>query len=75
MECDDGNKASSDGCSSDCKIETGYTCTHRNGTFDLCVDSTAPTASLTAIGTDTLEVSFSEEVLPEVDGTVLPFEG
>lgn len=25
-ECDDGNKSDGDGCSSDCKIEKGYSC-------------------------------------------------
>ncbi len=25
-ECDDGNRESKDGCSSDCKIERGYEC-------------------------------------------------
>ena len=27
LECDDGNNRDGDGCSRDCKIEPGYTCT------------------------------------------------
>ena len=29
-ECDDGNKVSEDGCSDECKIESGYECQTKN---------------------------------------------
>ena len=39
-ECDDGNKVSGDGCSSDCKIETklGFTCTTEATKKSKCTD-------------------------------------
>jgi cysteine-rich repeat protein len=36
--CDDGNHLSDDGCSNECTLEKGFTCTTRNKQPDLCED-------------------------------------
>ena len=39
-ECDDGNTLSHDGCSSKCRIESGWACTQSNsGGVDSCMDT------------------------------------
>ena len=35
-QCDDGNKASGDGCSSACQIETGWSCTDNANLLTTC---------------------------------------
>ncbi|CAI2359932.1 unnamed protein product [Moneuplotes crassus] len=35
-ECDDGNKDNGDGCDSDCKIESGYTCNCSTSSASIC---------------------------------------
>ncbi len=49
-ECDDGNTVSGDGCSADCKVEIGYSCTggsYKNSAADVC---TAYTTSVCGDG-------------------------
>ncbi|CAG9327439.1 unnamed protein product [Blepharisma stoltei] len=42
-QCDDGNNANWDGCSSSCKIETGWSCFGGNANSpDVCKDTTPP---------------------------------
>lgn len=67
LECDDGNIANGDGCSNQCQIEHGWTCTVSvpQGK-SVCVDITPPTATLTFIKVTQdgyeLSYSFSETV-------------
>ena len=37
--CDDGNTASSDGCSASCVVESGYTCTENSTGFSTCTQN------------------------------------
>ena len=58
-ECDDSNLINGDGCSSTCKIETGYEC---KGTF--CWEIVNPTASVTSVSKDNvLTLTFNEVVV------------
>jgi cysteine-rich repeat protein len=43
-ECDDGNKAEGDGCSSGCLVEDGFSCKFEPSTCDMCADP-VPTVS------------------------------
>ncbi len=65
VECDDGNNLDGDGCSADCKVESGYSCTRRTaqGLPDLCVDVVSPTAELHVAKGNLLQVQFSESVV------------
>ena len=46
-ECDDGNLVNGDGCSNECKVESGYIC-HEGGlnSPDVCKDIVIPTVKL-----------------------------
>eukprot|EP00210_Caulerpa_lentillifera_P004763 g4547.t1 len=41
-ECDDGNRYYGDGCSPDCKVETGYRCTYTNPSRCTLIDDNLP---------------------------------
>ena len=42
-ECDDGNRISEDGCSSNCQIEENYECSGGNNTHpDICLETIPP---------------------------------
>eukprot|EP00826_Nyctotherus_ovalis_P040552 TRINITY_DN4008_c0_g1_i11.p1 TRINITY_DN4008_c0_g1~~TRINITY_DN4008_c0_g1_i11.p1 ORF type:complete len:471 (-),score=91.94 TRINITY_DN4008_c0_g1_i11:468-1880(-) len=61
-ECDDGNTVSGDGCSSECKVESGFKCHSQDSGPDRCIDIVPPRASLSVKkGTD-LTVAFNEDV-------------
>lgn len=67
LECDDGNIANGDGCSNQCQIEHGWTCTVSTPQGkSICVDNTPPKATLTYIKLTKagyeLSYSFSETV-------------
>ena len=52
-ECDDGNGVNGDGCSSECKVETGWAC--ENGTAsgpDACKKLFGPVCQFTTIDFD-----------------------
>ncbi len=70
VECDDGNNFDGDGCSADCKVESGYRCTNRaaQGLPDLCVDVVSPTAELHIAKGNILQVQFSELVVSVLAG-------
>ena len=43
IQCDDGNMASGDGCSSDCEVETNFKCSGGSSTSpDICTIKKAP---------------------------------
>ena len=49
-QCDDGNNYSGDGCSGDCKVEEGYSCTGGSEMMpDVCIDIRRPKASIAYI--------------------------
>lgn len=51
LQCDDGNNVNGDGCSNDCKVETGYTCTGGSPNSPDSCTKVLPTAiSFTATG-------------------------
>lgn len=70
-ECDDGNSLNGDGCSSECKVESGFKCHSLSGGPDHCVDIVPPKASLSVKkGTD-LTVTFNEDVFIKVNENTL----
>jgi len=70
-QCDDANSASGDGCSSQCKIEAGYTCT---GTPSVC--TTGPVAaSISDIKTSVVPVGTRVEVQDALVTAVKPGAG
>ena len=66
-DCDDGNKRSGDGCSSSCTIESGYLCTSTNGSKDVCTEILNPSAELTVLTNNQLQVVFTESVVITAD--------
>eukprot|EP00347_Sterkiella_histriomuscorum_P016586 403352623 len=49
-QCDDGNQVNGDGCSSECKIEKGYSCKEGNeNTPSLCFENSGAIFSITQI--------------------------
>ena len=62
VECDDGNTVSGDGCSSDCKVEPGFSCTSNKELLDTCIDIVPPMATLKATKTR-LTIVFTEFVM------------
>ena len=62
-ECDDGNNFDGDGCSSDCKIESGYGCETQPNKLDICRDNVPPTATGNMKEGNTLVIKFSETVI------------
>ena len=73
VECDDGNNIDGDGCSKDCKQESGYLCTTDLNGRDWCVDVIEPTAILKVMKKNMLEVQFTEPVKFTVDCMKLLF--
>ncbi len=69
IECDDGNRDSGDGCSSNCKIEAGYKCIHRVGQPDICIDTVPLSASLSVKKGTMLTVDFSKAAIASVTST------
>ena len=63
-ECDDGNFVDGDGCSSDCKIENGWTCTGGNTNIkDCCTDVSPPVATIIrSKNNSVISIRFSESV-------------
>lgn len=52
LDCDDGNNKNGDGCSADCKIETGWTCTGGSSTkASACILGTPERTYLELTGT------------------------
>lgn len=70
VECDDGNQQSGDGCSSECKIEEGYTCTSYRDKPDVCISNKSPEATLKLEG-NKLIIYFSNEMLVKADSISL----
>ena len=62
LECDDGNNANGDGCSSDCKVEFGFRCDQKKNSPDVCYDILPPEVKLTVRKGNSLELKFSEPV-------------
>jgi len=65
-QCDDGNLVDGDGCSSTCKIETGWTCSGGNETVaDTCVSHVGPVPSVTVNNRDrtTFNITFDRKVI------------
>ena len=64
FECDDGNKLSGDGCSSDCLIEDNFKC--EGGTYntpDTCLETVPPLlASFSLLNHEEIEIHFTELV-------------
>ena len=63
VECDDGNTNDEDGCSSTCKIESGYKCTNQKEGPDICKDIIRPHASMSVRRGNQIVIMFSEPVL------------
>ncbi len=52
MDCDDGNNKNGDGCSNDCKVESGWTCTGGSSTSSsVCMTGTPDRTYLEMTGT------------------------
>lgn len=71
LECDDGNNNNGDGCSSDCKIEEGYTC--RGGSPsnpDNCLIYNPPYVTIVQTG----QIRYSQSVLLNLKIDYLPKE-
>ena len=66
VECDDGNTNDGDGCSSMCKLESGYKCTTQKEGPDICKDIVRPHASTSVKRGNQIVVRFSEPVLSVV---------
>ena len=69
LACDDGNLVNGDGCSSECIVETSWTCVNVTNE-SVCSDTTMPTAKLSYMGLVDgrydLVLEFSENItLPE----------
>lgn len=71
--CDDGNALSGDGCSLDCVVEEGFTCTGGSPTTaDVCTDTKKPSPKIQLIKVnDALQhevfLTFDEEVMMNMD--------
>jgi len=63
VECDDGNTNDKDGCSSTCKIESGYNCTNQKEGPDICRDIIRPHGSTIVRRGNQVVIRFSEPVL------------
>lgn len=70
-ECDDGNLIDGDGCSSSCRIETGYTCYKVENSSDVCLDTVGPIAYLSLKNKNLLLISFNEPVIVLADSAFL----
>ena len=58
LECDDGNNRDGDGCSRDCRIEAGYTCTGgAPDSADQCYNSVPSRVSISQTGQVRLSTS------------------
>ena len=66
LECDDGNTNDGDGCSSTCKLESGYECTAQRGGPNICKDIVRPHASTSVRRGNQLVIMFSKPVLSVV---------
>ena len=64
LECDDGNKQSGDGCSSECKIEEIYNCTGGNITSpDICTTTVNFTIDISFVESfDQILIYFNKEI-------------
>jgi len=69
-ECDDGNTIDGDGCSSQCKIESGFNCYKTNGP-DICYDIVPPKATMQIKRVNRLIITFSETVIIRTNSTKL----
>jgi len=63
VECDDGNTNDGDGCSSTCKIESGYKCSNQKEGPDICEDIIRPHASTSVSRGNQIVIRFSEPML------------
>lgn len=70
-ECDDGNLRNGDGCSSKCKIESGFKCTNNENLTSVCVDKSSPYATLSLSGENMLIVKFNKLTRVKVDSNTL----
>eukprot|EP00826_Nyctotherus_ovalis_P051747 TRINITY_DN6483_c0_g1_i1.p2 TRINITY_DN6483_c0_g1~~TRINITY_DN6483_c0_g1_i1.p2 ORF type:complete len:394 (-),score=112.85 TRINITY_DN6483_c0_g1_i1:889-2070(-) len=70
-ECDDGNKLNGDGCSSECKVEEGFTCSRKKGLPDTCVDHRIPQATLTVEKGNILVIDFDKVMESSVNSVLL----
>eukprot|EP00347_Sterkiella_histriomuscorum_P011981 403370353 len=60
-QCDDGNVASGDGCSRDCKVEYGFECTEPNKP---CRETIPPTFGVTTVTVkNQIYIEFSESIM------------
>ena len=78
VECDDGNKFSGDGCSAECKVETGFECRNEENKADYCYTTAPPRPTLKVYSNNTLVgLTFSRPIvlrttLEELMGSVKP---
>ena len=75
FECDDGNLLDGDGCSSDCKVESGYKCYIQEDKPDICRDIVPPYATLEVYRGNILTISFNEKVISLVPSKVIDYIG
>ena len=61
-ECDDGNTFDGDGCSSQCKVESGYKCYAQNKGPDICKDITPLTATIKVIQGNAIAINFNKRI-------------
>jgi len=62
LQCDDGNLYNGDGCSSDCKVESGFKCFPQKDGVDKCIDIEPPEAYLSVSKNNLLRIKFNEPV-------------
>ena len=63
-ECDDGNTEDGDGCSKDCKLETGFVCKGGNATEkDSCINITPPTLEMSPLFLNNIYIFYFSEPL------------
>ncbi len=68
-ECDDGNTESGDGCSRDCKVETGFVCSATEGA-DRCYTAIPPEPRLGVLaGNSLVVIKFSRQIITTTNST------